>query len=250
MVMKPPSKLEPKPEDVVLNQIHLALERDLQLDPTRHPITLSFADGVLTMEGEVSDVAAKTRALRRAAAVQGVRWVVDRLCVQRGAPAEDGAIRDHVRNALLADTAFAECKIVVRSGAVTQVVHDPLRARGSIDVTVAEGMVTLDGEVPSPSHRRLAGVYAWWTSGTRNVHNRLGVTPPEEESDDEISDAVRLALEKDPLVNAAQIAVRTAGGRVTIDGTVHTELEKEIAERDAWYVLGVDEVVNRVHVHP
>jgi osmotically-inducible protein OsmY len=51
-------------------------------------------------------------------------------------------------------------------------------------------------------------------------------------------------------VNAGQLAVRTAGGRVTIAGTVHTDVERQLAERDAWYVLGVDDVVNEIKVHP
>lgn len=235
----------------VLTNVHVALARDVRIAATKHPITLAFSDdGVLTMEGELSDVATKKRALKCAAAVEGVRWIVDHLAIARTGPNEDGALRDHLVSSLLDDTAFLETRILVRTNSHAQVVRAPDRTHGEIEITVQDGVVTLDGDVPSASHRRLAGVYAWWSPGTRNVHNGLGVTPPDTEDDGEISDAIRLALEKDPLVNAAQLAVRTENGRVTIAGTVRTELEKEIVERDVWYVLGVDDVVNRIAVSP
>ena len=233
----------------VLHRVFSALETDAQLDMRRHPITLTFAEGVLSMDGELANVAAKTRALRRAAAVPHVRWVVDRLRVEPGAHVEDGAIRDHVRDALLGDSAFQECRLVVQDGDSARTVFDPSGARGTIFVTVRDGIVTLDGNVPSLSHRRLAGALAWWNPGTRNVENRLGVTPPEEDNDGEISDAVRLVLEKDPLVNAGQLRVRTNRACVTLSGVVHTDAERDIAARDAWYVLGVDDVINAIEIY-
>jgi osmotically-inducible protein OsmY len=109
---------------------------------------------------------------------------------------------------------------------------------------VEAGVVTLNGQVPSLSHKRLAGVLAWWVPGSRDVINGLEVMPPEEDNDDEITDAVRLALEKDPFVNAAQVRVRTKHAIVTLEGLVAHDTEKHMAECDAWYVFGVDKVIN------
>ena len=111
-----------------------------------------------------------------------------------------------------------------------------------------QGVVTLDGEVPSLCHKRLAGVLAWWVPGTRDVVNGLEVAPPEEDSDGEITDAVRTALEKDPLLDADGIRVGTRGAVVTLGGVVPSEPQREMAEADAWFVFGVDEVVNRIAV--
>jgi osmotically-inducible protein OsmY len=72
-----------------------------------------------------------------------------------------------------------------------------------------EGTVLLEGKVPSFSHQRLAGVLAWWVPGRQNVLNCLEAVPPEEDNDDEVTDAVRLVLEKDPFVNAGQIRIST-----------------------------------------
>jgi osmotically-inducible protein OsmY len=72
--------------------------------------------------------------------------------------------------------------------------------------------------------------------------------PPEDDSDDEIADAVRLVLEKDPFVDATQIRVGVRRSVVTLAGLVPSEPEREMAEFDAWYVFGVDGVQNRIEV--
>lgn len=102
--------------------------------------------------------------------------------------------------------------------------------------------------MPSLTHKRLAGVLAWWVPGTRNVVNGLEEVPPQEDNDDELTDAVRLTLEKDPFVDAAKIRVTSQDWIVTLDGLVPNETMKQMAERDAWYMLGVKGVVNRVRV--
>ena len=91
-----------------------------------------------------------------------------------------------------------------------------------------------------------AGVLAWWIPGTRDVVNGLEEVPAQEDNDDELTDAVRLALEKDPFVDATRIRVTTKEWVVTMDGLVPNETMKQMAERDAWYVLGVSEVINRI----
>jgi osmotically-inducible protein OsmY len=92
-------------------------------------------------------------------------------------------------------------------------------------------------------------VLAWWVPGSREVINGLAVEPPEEDSDDEITDAVLLVLEKDRFVTADQIRVRTQGRVVTLEGLVPNATIREMAEFDAWYVFGVDQVVNLLEVH-
>lgn len=225
-----------------------ALLSEARIDVAHHPIRLSLSDGDLVIEGEVADIAAKKLALERAAAVADVRGIVDRL---RVAPAErmgDGAIRDLVRDALLAEPALDECSIRVSVKVAWEAVRSLDSAAGSIDITVSDGVVTLDGNVPGLGLKRLAGILAWWVPGSRDVINGMGVTPPEEDNDGEISDAVRLALEKDPLVNPDQIRVSTRNAVVTLQGQVPTRSEREAAEFDGWYVFGVDKVINQISV--
>jgi osmotically-inducible protein OsmY len=59
-------------------------------------------------------------------------------------------------------------------------------------------------------------------------------------------DAVRLVLEKDPFVNAGMIRVSSENWIVTLEGLVPNDMMKKMAERDAWYVLGVKQVINEI----
>ena len=106
----------------------------------------------------------------------------------------------------------------------------------------------LEGTVPSLTHKRLAGVLAWWVPGSMDVINSLEVDPPEDDNEDEICDAVKLVLEKDRLVDAFKVRVAARDWVVTLDGTVSSEGEKAAAEKDAWYVWGVNEVKNNLSV--
>jgi osmotically-inducible protein OsmY len=61
-------------------------------------------------------------------------------------------------------------------------------------------------------------------------------------------EAVRIALEKDPFVDAGQVRVTASGRVVHLTGLVPTEIERERAEDDAWCIFGVDNVINDVKV--
>jgi osmotically-inducible protein OsmY len=238
-----------KPE--ILDAARRALSSEPRIGPHAPHLTMDFDAGTLTLEGELPDIAAKKLALEHAAAVPGVAGIVDRL---RVAPAErmgDKEIRDHVRRALEQEPAFGELAISEVVKGEEAVVREPAnRRRGWIRLSVAEGVVTLDGEVPGLAFKRLAGVLAWWVPGSRDVINGLGITPDEPDNDAEITDAVRLVLEKDPFVNAGQIIVGTVDAVVTLAGLVPRESEREMAEFDAWYVFGVDGVRNKIEVGP
>ncbi|HYQ82251.1 MAG TPA: BON domain-containing protein, partial [Anaeromyxobacteraceae bacterium] len=168
--------------------VRAALAAEARIGLARHPLALAFEEGVLTMEGQLPCVAAKRLALERAAAVPGVRHVVDRLRVAPARHMGDAEIRDHVRDAFLGEPALEGCALRVRRGHAVRSVREPPRAAGAVEVSVEQGAVTLDGEVPSLSHKRLAGVLAWWVPGSRDVVNGLEVAPPEPDSAGEISD--------------------------------------------------------------
>jgi osmotically-inducible protein OsmY len=72
--------------------------------------------------------------------------------------------------------------------------------------------------------------------------------PPQKDNDDEVMDAVSLVLEKDPFVNANEIRVSTRNRLVTLEGLVPEQGHRQMAESDAWYVFGVDRVINRLVV--
>lgn len=236
-------------KEEVFKDVMAALECEPKIDIHHYPIEIDFSEGILTLQGEVKDIAAKKLALELAASVSLVTAIVDRLKV---APAEhmtDEVILEHVRDALLQEPALSTCALSIRTDDRVEVVREPpIDRSGAIEIAVESGDVLLEGQVPGLSHKRLAGVLAWWVPGTQNVLNCLIVEPPEEDNDDEMTDALRLVLEKDPFINADQIHVGANDRTVTLEGLVSNETESEMAEHDAWYVFGVDRVVNRLEV--
>lgn len=234
----------------VIDNLRRALASEPRLRQVARLIDLRLDKGALVMEGEVGRVAEKKLALEAAARSPGIAGIVDRIRVRPATPMGDGAIRDAVRDALLGEVVLAASGIVVRSKGQAETVRAAKGAAGTIEISVEDGVVTLDGEVGGLGEKRMAGVLAWWVPGSRDVVNGLGVTPPEEDSDESITDAVRQILEKDPLVDAGSITVTTRRAVVRLDGIVHSEEARRAAEDDAWCVFGVDGVEDRLSVRP
>ena len=239
--------------DAVRKQVHAALEREHRINLHRHPVKIETADGTVTLEGEVSDVAAKQLALQLAGAVQGVRGVVDRLRVTPGERRGDGAVRDSAARLLLQQAELRGCSLNVRTGernaerfeVLRRVSEDPV---GDIQLSVTDGVIVLEGHVISQSYRRFAGALAWWTPGRRDVINALEVRPAHDDLDDEVAEVMRLVLEADPEIDADQIRTNCNGKVVFLDGTVPNEQQKRRAEQDAWSLLSIRGVVNRLEV--
>lgn len=233
----------------VLDEVRARLRSVPGLEAGHGAIHLAWADGTLEIEGEVDGVASKKRALRAAASVPEVRAVVDRLRVRPAEPMGDRAIRDHVVRAFLAEPAFAELALFERRGERLDPIRaSPIDVRGRLEIEVVDGVVTLDGTVPGLDHKRLAGLLVWWVPGVRDVVNGIAVEPPEEDHDGAIVDACRLALEKDPFVDASQVRVTVRDRGVTLTGVVPSDDQRRMAEADIWALFGVDEVDNRILV--
>lgn len=236
----------------VLKTVRAALERESHINMHRWPIHLDMTDdSVLVMEGDVESVAAKKRALELAGSLADIRGVVDRLHVAPSEHKTDGEILDVLETFLLDARDLKNCAIRVMKKGQTVTVQENQDddASGDLLVSVKDGVVTLDGWVISLSHKRIAGALAWWVPGARDVVDALEVLPPERDSDDEVTDALSLVLEMDPMIlDATQIRVQTANFVVTLQGLVGTEREKNRAEQDAWCLFAVDNVVNHLSV--
>lgn len=230
-------------------QIQAAFEHEPRINLHRHPLRVEQTGDVIVLEGDVENIAAKKLALEIAASMPDVTGVVDRLHIVPSRPMTDPEIRDHLGDAFSEESAFRDFSIQVENPGERKVLR---RARGEpysfINAAVEDGIVTLNGQVRSLSHKRLAGVLAWWIPGTRDTVNGIEVVPHQIDNDDEITDAVRLVLEKDRFVDETEIRIRTRDRVVTLEGYVPNDSIREMAEMDAWFVFGVDRVVNRLEV--
>jgi osmotically-inducible protein OsmY len=228
-----------------------ALEREPGVNLHRRPVHIEYnvVERALVLEGEVDDIIAKRRAYECACRVDGVDGVMDRLRVRPGEPRGDGAIRASITQSILDEPTLRDCALHAYHKGMMETLRVPPDSKDVIGVTVADGVVELTGHVGSLSHKRLAGALSWWAPGCRDVLNEMSVAPPEADNDGEIADALRLVLEKDPLMpHADDLGIGVRDHVVTLGGVVTTDEERRQAEYNAWYVVGVRDVINRLEV--
>jgi hypothetical protein len=141
-----------------------ALEHEPRVDLHRDRVEAAFRDGVVTLSGEVEDIAAKRLSLELAAGFPGVRGVVDRLHVRPAEQMGDGAIADHVLRALIQDSAFDQCAVMHQAREEHAVVRSARDGNGRwwIEVRVDDDSwhdARLSGELSD--HAWIQWVYAW-----------------------------------------------------------------------------------------
>lgn len=240
-------------DEILAKQVYAALEVEPRINMHQYPLELEARDGKLMLRGEVAGLAAKRLAVRLSEDIAGKDRIIDQLCIVPSERKGDGEILDGFSQFLLRQIDLKNCTLRRRARGQVHTLHEALGDDydrcGDIEFSVEDGVVSLEGRVISLSHKRMAEVLAWWVPGCRNVLNGLAVMPAEEDSDDEISDAVHLALEMDPLIHTAdQIGVVTSLGAVTLEGAVNRKEEREMAEFDTWCVAGTNDVINHLQV--
>ena len=233
------------PASDLLKSIYAALDKDPRLQLRREEVDIRFDGDVVILEGAVPDIRARRvvpRIVRETLdEARGGPAVLDRLRVRREETTEDGELVDSVLERLAGEPVFNSHRVL--PGAAPD---DAEASDHAIYVDAADGVVRLSGSVESLSHRRLAEALAWWVRGTADVENRLQLSPAERDNDAEITDAVRLLLEKDPWIDAGHIGVETRNGVVELSGALPGEEQKKMAEDNAWYIAGVREVDNHI----
>jgi len=228
------------PQKDLVAALLAALEKDPDINLHESPIHVTYHDS-LRLEGEVANIIVKRKARRIAVQLSGLNDIEDRLLLRPGQRRVGKALLDAVTSALSQEPAFRD--LAVHPHPATEA-----SGRDWIGVRVDDCVVRLDGQVGSLSHRRLAEVIAWWVPGSCDVHNHVRVKPAEKDNDDEISDAVSMALEKDPLLHAETLSVHTHNREVTLQGSVHSAEQRRMAIYDCWYVPGVHDVHDRMQV--
>ena len=229
----------PTAKNDLVNAVLAAFEKDGDINLHEYPLQVTYRSG-LRLEGEVENIIAKRKARRIAQQVSGLASIEDHLRLHPSEHRDGKALRDAAIEALAMEPAFRDIRVYA----------SPATPADSqwIMVGTAGCEIRLDGQVGSLSHRRLAEVIAWWIPGCCNVHNHLHVHPAEADNDDEISDAIRMILEKDPLLHSENIHAATSQRTVVLDGYVHGEEQRRMAVYDCWYVPGVHDVRDRLHV--
>lgn len=131
---------------------------------------------------------------------------------------------------------------------VQQLDWDPAVDSSRIGVTVKDGIVTLNGHVPTYAEKYRAEKVAKSVRGVKGVADELEVAPPPPlvRSDSDIAAMVVQALEWDVSVPHDQIKVTVRSGYVTLEGQVEWQFQRQAAEKAIRGLSGVKSIQNLI----
>ncbi len=122
-----------------------------------------------------------------------------------------------------------------------------------VEIKVDDGIVQLDGTVPSFDAMDSAADDAWSVRGVTGVENDLEIKyerTAEIPTDDEIRSSIQKIFLWNPHLTSYKIDVDVLDGWVTLEGTVDAFWKKMRAEEEAKDVIGVVGVTNKMAVVP
>ena len=124
---------------------------------------------------------------------------------------------------------------------------DPVVDSLNIEVNVSDGIVTLDGKIPTLAARNYADKEVKKIAGVRGVINELMISPTTQLSSD-IAQDIETRITFDPSIESRDINISVNDGNVMLQGTVSSYEEKQEAEFLASGVRGVISVDNQLSV--
>jgi len=114
-----------------------------------------------------------------------------------------------------------------------------------VNAAVAEGVVTLTGEVKDDMHRVLIEQELLRLPEVLDVHNHLHVATPSGDLRTQL-----LALLACEHVSTAGVQIEAQDGAVVLSGQAASWFDRDAVERLAWTLPGVRSVANRVTLPP
>ncbi len=190
-------------------------------------IGVSVKNGIVTLSGLTDSYSKKMEAEKAAKGIAGVKAVA--LDIQVGVSPNykktDTEIAEAVMNALKWHTAVKEEKIKVK---------------------VENSDVKLEGEVDWDFQRTNIRNAIENLTGVRSILNLITVKPHTTPAD--VLQKINSAFHRSATVDASRIKAEVLGSKVTLSGKVRSFIEKEDAERAAWYAPGITKVDNKLQI--
>ena len=201
---------------------------EIRWEPSTHAaqIGVTAVNGVVTLTGTVASYAEKWAVERAAERVQGVKGVAEDVTVK--------LTEAHAKS----DTELVEAALT----ALKWHVWVPT----DVQVTVAQGWVTLKGQADWEYQRNAAREGGSFMPGVKGVSNDITLKPTVQPS--AVKDAIEKALVRNAKIDAGTVTVATDGGKVTLSGSVRSWDEKNAACTAAWSAPGVNNVRNDIVV--
>lgn len=129
---------------------------------------------------------------------------------------------------------------------------EPALDARAINISVKDGIVTLTGSVPTYPEKHTAEKAAGLVRAVKAVVCDLTVAlpPTSARSDQDIARAASNAIAWNTLLANTDIHVLVDKGRVTLEGTVNWNYQRQSADRSVRYLAGVRDVNNHIVVVP
>jgi osmotically-inducible protein OsmY len=209
------------------------LQRDITAELKWEPslrdddIAVGVREGVVTLGGFVDSYAEKATAERAAGRVKGVKAIADELEVRLPGPftRTDPEIARAATQALQWNVA---------------VPHD------RIQVKVAKGWITLEGQVELYFQKEAAERAVRFLTGVRGVSNLITLAVRTTPRD--VKQRIKEALHRAAELDAGHVTVEIAGNKAILTGTVRSYAELKDAERAARNAPGITEVESHLAI--
>ena len=216
---------ETRTDEEIQRDVIAELRWDARVKPNE--IGVQVKGGVVTLTGWVDSYLKKWAAEEAAHRVKGVK-----------------AVANDVEVRLPGDSQRTDADI---AAAVVQALESDASMRlEKLDVTVAKGWVTLQGEVEWQYQKEDAERVVRRITGVKGVTNLIAVKPRVTPS--ELQKKIEDALVRNAATDAERIQIEVQGSKVILKGTVRSWAERQEAERVAWSAPGVTQVENRITV--
>jgi osmotically-inducible protein OsmY len=202
---------------------------ELKYDPSVKvsDIGVLAKNGTVTLNGYATSYSEKWEAVHATKRVAGVKAIADDIEIQLPA-------------------SYHRTDTDIAAAAINQIEWSTTIPNGTVQATVRDGWITLDGEVEWWYQKNAAGSLVKQMAGVKGVTNSISISPKVTKY--EVETDIKSAFKRSAMLDAQHIRVETSGNNVILHGQVRNYSEYDEAERVAWSEAGVSSVDNRLEV--
>ena len=211
------------------NHLKQSVLEELKWEPSVNAahIGVTTKDGVVTLMGSVGSYAEKRAAEHAALRVKNVKGVAEEIEVKLPSSVKHGDAE-------------------IAAAALNRLAWDASIPKNAVKVTVANGWLTLTGQVEWHYQHDAAADAVRTLWGVTGVSNQIGIKPKAHARD--IKADIMTALHR-TWFSPESINVSVTNGNVTLTGNVEYWGDRALAGRTAWAAPGVTLVTNDISVH-